>query len=698
MSMEKETGNIDESNENLLSKIDELDDLEDAEIEDVNAPKEENVQKEKMSKSGENEEKTSKNEEILEEQEKPKNEENSKQENSKQEKSRQEELKQKKADSKKEKQNDNSKGKPNKKDLEQKEKNKKEAVKDKQNKKEEAKEYKKENIKESKGKKSKEKSGKEIVEVKKPEKPTLLEEAEEGKKKKFLILVIIALIIFIVFIFSVIFALLNVSKTVIIKGVSVKNIDVSGLDISEAKNKITEAFNIELNTPIKIKTKDYETTLNTSQIEFEYNVAKAVEDAYSIGRNGNIFQNNYKILGSVFLGNEVELEYSYNSDSLDYIVNDIESKVPGLVTEASFYREGNELIIIPGTDGITVNKEKLKEEILNTIVAENAEEILNNNAKVEIEIPVENAKAKEIDIDSIYNQIYTEPKDAYYEAEPFKIYAEVEGVDFAISKDEAKEMVKVKQGEYRIPLTITPASKTIQDIGLEAFPYLISEFSTKYDASNRNRSQNLAIAAEKINGTVLMPGEEFSFNQVVGKRTIEEGYKDAKIYQNGQVVDGLAGGICQISSTLYNAVVKANLEVTERRNHSFTTSYVRAGQDATVVYGVIDFKFKNTRTYPIKISASVNSGIAEFKINGIKEEVEYSVSLYPVTTATIPYNTQYIQDPTLMPGQQAVVQAGSNGLKVTTYKDTKLDGKLISREVVSNDTYSPMNAIIRVGP
>ena len=541
------------------------------------------------------------------------------------------------------------------------------------------------------------KKEKAIVKVEKPENPTLLELVEQRRKKKLFLLIILAITIVLVLIFSVIFAFINVTKSVIINGVCIKNIDVSNLNITDAKAKITEAFNIELNAPIKIQTENYETTLNSNQIEFSYDVSKAAEEAYSVGRSGNIFQNNYIILKSAFFGEEIEVSYLYNSETLDYIVNDIEAKIPGLVEEASYYKEDDELIIIPGNDGIIVNKEKLKEEIINTILSANAIDLLENDKMLEIEIPVEEVKAKEIDVDNIYSEIYTEPKDAYYESEPFKIYAEVQGVDFAISKEEAKEMVKENSEEYRIPLTITPASKTISDIGLEAFPYLISEFTTKYDASNINRSQNLAIAAGKIDGTVLMPGEEFSFNQVVGKRTIQEGYKDAKIYQNGQVVDGLAGGICQISSTLYNAVIKANLEIIERRNHSFTTSYIKAGQDATVVYGVIDFKFKNTRTYPIKISASVNSGIAGFKINGIKEEVEYDVSLSPVTTATIPYTTQYIPDETLAPGQQVVVQKGGNGLKVTTYKDTKLDGKLISREVISNDTYKPMNAIIRVG-
>ena len=542
------------------------------------------------------------------------------------------------------------------------------------------------------------KKEKAIVKVEKPSTPSLLEQAEQIKKNQIAFIIGVAVFLVVILIFSVIFALVNVTNTAIISGVLIKDIDVSNLSIVDAKNKVVEATNIELNNPIKIISKEYETTINSNQIEFSYNIEKAAESAYSYGREGNIFQNNYAILNSAIFGKNIELEYSYNDETLKQIVDDIESKIPGLVTEASYYREGNELVIIPGTDGIKVNKDKLKEEIIDTIISAKAIDLKENKTNLEVEIPIEKAKAKDINIDNIYEDTYTEPKDAYYEVEPFQIYAEVEGVDFAISKEEAKKIVKEKKSEYRIPLVITPAEKTIQDIGLEAFPYLISEFSTKYDASNVNRSKNLAIAAGKIDGLVLMPGDEFSFNKVVGKRTIEEGYRDAKIYQNGQVVDGLAGGICQISSTLYNAAVKANLEITERRNHSFTTSYIRAGQDATVVYGVSDLKFKNTRTYPIKISASVNSGIADFKINGIKEEVEYDISLSPVTTGTIPFGTQVIPDPSLAPGQQVSVQKGASGLRVTTYKDTKLDGKLISREVFTTDTYSPMQNIIRVGP
>ena len=194
-----------------------------------------------------------------------------------------------------------------------------------------------------------------------------------------------------------------------------------------------------------------------------------------------------------------------------------------------------------------------------------------------------------------------------------------------------------------------------------------------------------------------MPGEQFSFNGVVGERTVSEGYQDAAIYSNGQVVQGLAGGICQISSTLYNVALLANLQIDERYNHSFTTSYVKAGRDATVVYGVKDLKFTNTREYPIKITASVSGGVCTFAIYGIKQN-EYEVKILPQTTQTTPYTTQTIVDSSLAPGARSVMQAGANGCKVTTYKEVYLNGVQISREEISNDTYQVMTRIVKVGP
>lgn len=533
--------------------------------------------------------------------------------------------------------------------------------------------------------------------IKVEEKPDYVKDMLKKKKRKTIIFICIVIIIVLFLIFSTIFALSNVRNTNIITGVKVKNTDLSNLSIEDATKKLKETMEAELLEEIKLKYGDeYEITLAPNQIEFKYDIETAINNAYSMGRTGNILENNYKILFTTLFGKEENIEYSYNEELLNAFIDDLSSKIPGVVVEPAYYIDDTNLIISQGIDGISVKKETLKQLIINSILERNYKEINTNNYNFEIEIPVQETEASKIDIDKIYLEVRRDPQDAYFELDPYQIYPDLDGIDFDI--ENAKEILKEYKEEYSIPLTITKANKTIDDLGTEAFPYLISSFSTKYDASNINRSTNLEIAAQKINGKVLMPGEIFSYNKVVGKRTVEEGYRDAKIYADGGVVDGLAGGICQISSTLYNAVLLANLEIVERRNHTYVTSYVAAGRDATVVYGAIDFQFRNSRNYPIKIEASVKNGIAEFNIHGMQEENEYDIKIIPVTTASIPYATEYIQDINLMPGQQVITQAGHAGYKVTTYIEKRLGGELISKEVLSNDTYSPMKTIINIGP
>lgn len=536
--------------------------------------------------------------------------------------------------------------------------------------------------------------------VNKENKPEYVQQMIKNKKRKMYIFICFVILVILILAFSTLFAIFNLNNSDIIKGITIKEIDISGLSTDDAISKLTEVTNNELVPELYLKYgEDYETSINHEQIEFKYEIQEAVKVAYNKGRSGNIVENNYSLIFTALFGKDVPITYTYNEELLNQFVENVSSEIPGVVIEPSYYIEDGKLIVNKGIDGVQVKKDELKQNILDAIFDRKASDIKDDSYKQEIKIPVEEKKADDIDIDKIYSEIHTKPQDAYFETDPYKIYPDVDGVDLAILVEEAKNIIKSEEKEeYVFDLKITKAEKTIDDLGKEAFPYLISSFTTKYDASNTNRSTNLKIAAEKINGKVLMPGEEFSYNQVVGKRTVEAGYKDAKIYADGGVVDGLAGGICQISSTLYNAVLLANLEVTERKNHTYTTSYVPAGKDATVVYGVKDFKFKNSRSYPIKIEASVSNGIAEFKIHGISEEKEYEIKILPVTTASIPYTTSYVEDATLAPGQQVVSQSGHAGYKVTTYKEVRYNGELVSKEVISNDTYSPMQTIIKIGP
>lgn len=375
---------------------------------------------------------------------------------------------------------------------------------------------------------------------------------------------------------------------------------------------------------------------------------------------------------------------------INQISENINNNIDGAVVQPSYYleKENVKLVITSGKTGVQVNEKQLLEEIYNVLDG-------NTEDEKKIEIPVIEATPKDIDIEKIHNDVYKEVKDAYYTKDPFVVYPEEDGIDFDI--ETAKNIISEEKEEYEIPLNITKPTKTVNEIGTEAFPDLLAQFSTNYQASNVSRTTNLRLASNKINGTVLLPNEEFSYNKVVGERSEKTGFKMAATFSNGQVVDGIGGGICQISSTLYDAVVMANLNVTTRRNHQFVTSYVPAGKDATVVWGSQDFKFTNSRKYPIKIVSSVQGGIATVQIWGMKEEVEYDISIETKKIATIEYTTQYVQDSSLPAGQQKVVQAGSNGRKVEAYKVMKLNGQVVSTTLLSRDTYNAMKRIINIG-
>ena len=480
---------------------------------------------------------------------------------------------------------------------------------------------------------------------------------------------------------STIFALLNLNNEKIISGVSIVGIDVSGLTKEEAKAKITEVYQPKKETEITIEYEDFETTINPTVIEVDYKVEEAVEEAFLTGRGENIFVNNYQILSTLFGKKDIPVAMWFNEEVTKQTIEDIGVNLPGILLESSYAVEENELIITKGKAGVVIHTEELLKKVkdnLNTI----------NDKEEVLEIPVEQKEPAPIDIDKIHYEVYTEAKDAYYTKNPFTIYPEVEGIDFNV--EEARKLLEEEKEEYVIKLTITKPKITIDKIGSEAFPDQLGTFTTRYDVSDRDRSTNLVIACQKINGKVVLAGETFSYNKALGPRTAAAGYRNGKIYSGGEVVDGIGGGICQISSTLYNTVLMSNLEIVERRNHQFVTSYVPAGRDATVVYGMTDFKFKNTRKYPVRIVATAKNGIATVTMYGIKEENEYTFTFSTKTVASIPFTTKYEEDNSLPAGTEKVKQKGANGLKTETYMTKLLNGKPVSTTLLSRDTYDAM--------
>ena len=535
-----------------------------------------------------------------------------------------------------------------------------------------------------------------VQEIKEENLGTNIEEKNEynlvkiKKKKNYIPLIIITVLICSILFFSVIFALINISNDKILSGVSIMGIDVSKLSQQEATDKLNQIIQSKCEDDITLKYKDYETTVNGKQINAKFDVEKAVNEAYNIGKGGNILVNNYNILITLIQKKDISMDLYYDDGLLSTAIEGISSKMPDSVKQSSYYVEDDNVIIVKGKSGVKVKEDTMKEEIVSVM-----KKIEDKN--IIITIPVETVEPDAIDVEQIRNEIYKAPQDAYVSSNPTTVHTHVNGVDFNISIEEAKKLLEEDKEEYKIPLKITVPKIKVENLGEKAFPDLLATYTTRYDPTNKNRSNNLIIAAGKINGTILMPGEIFSYNKVVGARTIAAGYKEAGAYAGGKVVKDVGGGICQISSTIYNTALLANLEIVDRSNHQFLTSYVPVSRDATVSWGGLDFKFKNTRTYPIKIVASAKNGLAKVSFYGIKEETEYEVVIQSKTLSYIPYTVKYIEDSSLAKGKEVVSQSGYNGCKSEAYRVLKLNGKVVSKTLLSRDTYDPMQRIIRRG-
>ncbi len=227
------------------------------------------------------------------------------------------------------------------------------------------------------------------------------------------------------------------------------------------------------------------------------------------------------------------------------------------------------------------------------------------------------------DLQALYDRLYTEPQNASYDKENQSVIDSVTGVRFDL--DEARDLIDSARAgdEVVIPLILTEPDITADAMRENMFRDVLAEKSTSLYGSSSARINNITLAAEAMNGTILLPGEEFNYNQCLGERTSEKGYQGAGAYSGGKHVTSIGGGICQGSSTLYYCTLKANLEITARTAHYFTVSYLPIGMDATVSWGWPDFNFVNSRDWPIRIDAWVSGNELHVQIWGTDVDGSY---------------------------------------------------------------------------
>jgi len=268
--------------------------------------------------------------------------------------------------------------------------------------------------------------------------------------------------------------------------------------------------------------------------------------------------------------------------------------------------------------------------------------------------------------------------------------------------DPEEALRRLEQAVYTrariVEAPFAPPEPNERDKALASIRYELASKTTSFRAGQTSRSHNIKLAAEEINGVVLLPGEVFSYNTVVGKRSASRGFRIAPIFANGRHVPGIGGGVCQVSSTAYNAALLAGLKIRERHNHQMVVGYVPVGLDATVDFGNKDLKFENDTGGPIALVTEYKPGRLTVRVLGSKPPSGLTYKLVVTDKISSGYTTKTIPDPSLAPGQQKVVEKGGAGFRCAAWRYVYDGDKLVRKDFLGRSRYNPSTRIVHVGP
>ncbi|MGL5353810.1 MAG: VanW family protein, partial [Clostridium sp.] len=358
--------------------------------------------------------------------------------------------------------------------------------------------------------------------------------------------------------------------------------------------------------------------------------------------------------------------------------------------------------LAPGYDAEAIVIEAMEYGKDGSMLAKNRKIKKGKAYDVEAGISYDEAKLKEFE-DNVKSTVDVEAEDAKLSINGGEISIIPEVVGYKIDgEDLHNKLVENINGdpthEVNLEFELKESKARVTSEDLKKIDGVIGSHSTSYKDGGDGRVKNMQVAAQTVNGVILMPGDEFSYNELIGDTTPDKGYEKANTYVGNKIVPDYGGGICQVSTTLYRAVMRANMRSTERANHSLTVSYSEPGLDATVAYGVIDYKFKNPYDFPVYISGYVGGGTVGFSIYGNKAGMDgKTYELVNEVHETYNPGKEYIDDPTLEVGKEVTQSYGMPGYKASSYQVTYENGKEINREFIATDVYLTTNSVIKRG-
>lgn len=483
----------------------------------------------------------------------------------------------------------------------------------------------------------------------------------------------------------------------ILSGVTLGDVNVGGMTKSQAVNALKEAAKSYESTDMTVSVGETLLRLTPADTKAKLDAKAAVNAAYAYGRTGteqdqkNAYEASRTETHTIGLLPYLKLDTDYIRSNLDAFAQ----KTGSTLTQTTYTLEGVQptlsadqfdphapgqtLVITMGSPGTGFDASAVYDQVLDAYSL--------RSFTVTVEVLEGEAEPDPIDLDAIYKEIYVAPVDASIDRKTYEPIPGSYGCEFDLELAKSQVANAEYGQQIRIPLTYIAPEVTEENV---LYRDVLGEYRTQHTSSS-NRNTNLRLACEAINGTVLDPGDTFSFNDCLGERTSAKGYKEAPAYSGDDLVDSIGGGICQVSSTLYCAALVSDLEIVSRTAHGFPSSYIPYGLDAAVSWRSLDLKFRNSTGFPIRLEAELADGYVNIRIMGTDER-DYYVKLEYKITATQDPEIKYVdykEDNAEGYKDGDVIEEGVTGYTVKSYrvKYSNTTGKLVSRDFEATTQY-----------
>lgn len=465
----------------------------------------------------------------------------------------------------------------------------------------------------------------EPVKEKKPRKTFKEVCAEHPKTIRSTIIAVIVL--FVAFLAVYIYGCCTVPVGRMGRNIYIENINVSNLTYEEALEKVRRSTLLG-NQEITLTCQDQTFAINGADVGLTPRIEDTVDKAMSYGKTNNILIDGFKNALQLFVKRTIVPQADVNEEFLRTKLTEFGIQVHGELVEHKLEIGDGVVICTPGHTGFNNNTDTAYDQVIAAIENERFHNINVNLASA----PPRAYTAEDIDAFTYCNPIIAWFQ---YQDNNVNIIPEVPGRYLNI--EETTQLVsQLREGGevIYIPYYTSTADITAEMLRSKLFNATLASYTTNYGGSTSNRCANVKNAASKLNGKVVAPNEVFSFNDTVGKRSVANGFFSATEYVNGESVEGIGGGTCQVSSTLYNAVLYSDLSIVSRTSHMFAVNYCPLGQDATVADSGVDFKFVNNTDYPIKISATTSGYSITVSITGTQRDDPRTVKIINSSSKT----------------------------------------------------------------